>query len=80
MTRWCLALVVSAACTPGQARIVRNLGVGVTAEGGAVALAATVTRDRDDGVEDALVTASPLLITGITLWIAGAIASHVVDP
>ena len=81
MRRAFLALAVVAACTPGQAKVVRNLGVGVTEEGGALAVAATVTRDRDEGVEDALLTVSPLLIPGLALWIAGVIASRsVVEP
>lgn len=63
-----------AACNANQARIVRNLGIGVTAEGAAVGVVTLVTRDPGDDLVDSLVTASPLLVPGVAMWIGGQIA------
>ncbi|MDX2093290.1 MAG: hypothetical protein SFX73_35935 [Kofleriaceae bacterium] len=70
----CLVMVASNACTANQARIVRNLGIGVTIEGAAVGAVAAVTRDPDDDLVESLVIASPLLVPGVAMWIGGQIA------
>ena len=67
-------MLVLAACNANQARIVRNIGIGVTAEGAAVGTVAIVTRDPDDDVVDGLLTATPLLAPGLAMWIGGQIA------
>ncbi|HVK83642.1 MAG TPA: hypothetical protein VM513_06020 [Kofleriaceae bacterium] len=72
--RSALLLCVLAACNANQARIVRNLGIGVTAEGAAVGTVATVTRDPGDDLVDSLETAAPLLVPGVAMWIGGQIA------
>ena len=69
-----LCVLVLAACNANQARIVRNLGSGVTVEGAAVGTVATVTRDPDDDLVDGLFTATPLLVPGLAMWIGGQIA------
>lgn len=66
--------MVLVGCTANQARIVRNLGLGVTAEGVGVGAVATVTRDPGDDLADSLVTAAPLLVPGVVMWIGGQIA------
>lgn len=74
MLRLGLCVLVLAGCNANQARIVRNLGIGVTAEGAAVGTVAMITRDPDDDLVDGLVTGAPLLVPGVVMWIGGQIA------
>lgn len=73
-----LALVVLAlsACTQGQARIVKHLGIGLTAEGAAIGLVTQVSRDPGDGRFDALITAAPLLAPGAAMWLIGCLRAR----
>jgi hypothetical protein len=75
--RWLLVVTLVGflvcGCSVQRATMVRNLGIGVTAEGALLTGGAFVTRDSDEGISDAVVYAAPLLATGIVAWIAGEI-------
>ncbi|MGE0401721.1 MAG: hypothetical protein AB7T06_33780 [Kofleriaceae bacterium] len=75
-----LALLLVGACSFERATIVRNVGIGVTAEGALVTGGAFVTRDSGEGISDAVITAAPLLATGIVLWVAGEIMRGIAGP
>jgi len=53
--------------------MVRNIGIGLVAEGTLVTGGAYATRDSSEGISDAVITAAPLLATGLAAWIAGEI-------
>jgi hypothetical protein len=69
-------VIATGACTANQATIVRNLGIGVSAEGAAIGVVSQVTRDPNDGRFDALITAAPLLVPGAAMWIIGCVRSR----
>jgi hypothetical protein len=80
LVRWLLVLTLLAGCSATHATMVRNLGIGLTAEGVLVGGAAYATHDSDEGISDAATTAAPLLATGIAAWIAGEILIGLAKP
>ena len=63
-----------------RATVVRNVGIGLAAEGVLVTGGAFATRDTGEGISDAVVTAAPLLATGLVLWAAGEIMRGIAEP
>ena len=68
-----LIVVATGACTANQARIVKHLGIGLSAEGAASGLVTQVTRAPADGRFDALIAAAPLMVPGAAMWIIGCV-------
>jgi hypothetical protein len=62
--------LAGAGCASSKTTVIRDLGIGLVVEGGLVFGGAYVTRDHDEGVADALVTAAPLLAAGALVWVA----------
>lgn len=67
-------------CSIEHATAVRNIGIGVTAEGALVTAGSFVTRDSDEGISDAVITAAPLFIAGIVGWVVGEISASRAAP
>lgn len=75
-----VALALACGCSTQRATIVRNVGIGLAAEGALLTTGVYVTRDSDEGITDAVIIGSPLLAIGAAAWILGEIMIGIADP